>query len=125
MAHSTSDTLNGFIDTGCTIQGELSFSSSFRVDGTVEGTITSEAELVIGPKGRVLGTVRVGRLMIGGAVEGTIAASQLVVLQQGAKVAAEVSTPALVMEEGATLDGRVSMRPERSRDTVAAQREEG
>ncbi len=125
MAQRTTDTLNGFIDPGCTIQGELSFSSAFRVDGTIEGTISSKAELVIGDKGRVVGTIHVGRCIVDGTVEGAIEAGELLVLQPGARVQADVVTPALVMEEGATLDGRVSMGTVGSRDAGATAREEG
>ena len=125
MAPRTSDTLNGFIDAGCTIRGELVFSSAFRIEGTVEGTITADAELVIGANGRVNGEVRVARCLVGGAVDGSIEASALVVLQQGAKVHGDLTTPALMMEEGAVLDGRVSMSGKGFRDTVATTREKG
>ena len=43
-----SDALNGFVDTGCTIRGELEFSSSFRIDGRIEGKVRSNSELIIG-----------------------------------------------------------------------------
>ena len=47
------ESLNGFVDTGCTIRGELEFSSYFRVDGRVEGTVRSRSELVVGDGGVV------------------------------------------------------------------------
>lgn len=103
------DSLNGFVDAGCTIRGELEFSSSFRLDGRVEGTVRSTSELVVGESGVVDGEVDVARCLVGGEVKGTIRASEQVVLHAGAKVYADVYTPALVMEDGALLEGRVSM----------------
>jgi cytoskeletal protein CcmA (bactofilin family) len=103
------ESLNGFVDSGCTIRGELEFSSYFRVDGRVEGTVKSRSELVVGDGGVVEGEVEVARCIVGGEVRGTIRASEQVLLHQSAKVWANIHTPALVMEDGAFLEGSVSM----------------
>ncbi|MCU0303182.1 MAG: polymer-forming cytoskeletal protein [Thermoanaerobaculales bacterium] len=103
------ETLNGFIDSGCTLRGELEFSSSFRIDGRVEGTIRSRSELLIGEDGAVEGEIDVARCLIGGQVRGTVKASERVVLHASAKVWGELHAPAIVMEDGAFLEGRVEM----------------
>jgi cytoskeletal protein CcmA (bactofilin family) len=103
------ESLNGFVDSGCTIKGELEFSSYFRVDGRVEGTVRSRSELVVGEGGVVEGEVEVARCIVGGEVRGTIHASEQVLLHAGAKVWADIHTPALVMEDGAFLEGSVAM----------------
>jgi len=103
------DSLNGFVDSGCTIRGELEFSTYFRVDGRVEGTVRSQAELVVGEGGVIEGELEVARCVIGGEVRGVIRASEQVMLHASAKVWADIQTPALVMEDGAFLEGSVSM----------------
>jgi cytoskeletal protein CcmA (bactofilin family) len=103
------EALNGFVDSGCTIRGELEFTTSFRIDGRIEGTIRSKAELVVGEGGVVEGEIDVARCLVGGEVRGTIRASEQVLLHASAKVWADVHTPALVMEDGAFLEGSVSM----------------
>jgi len=103
------ESLNGFVDSGCTIRGELEFSSYFRVDGRVEGTVRSRSELVVGEGGVVEGEVEVARCVVGGEVRGTIRAAEQVLLHAGAKVWADIHTPALVMEDGAFLEGSVTM----------------
>ena len=105
----TSDALNGFVDAGCTIRGELEFANSFRLDGKVEGTIRSASELLVGEGGVVDGEVEVARCMVGGEVRGVLRATDQVVLHATARVFADVFTPALVMEDGALLEGRVTM----------------
>ena len=104
-----SDTLNGFVDSGCRIKGEITFENAFRVDGHVEGTIHSKSELIIGGKGVVEGEIHVARCLIGGSVRGSINASESVSLHASAKVWADIHSPAIVMEEGAFLEGRVAM----------------
>lgn len=106
------ESLNGFLDSGCTIRGELEFSSYFRVDGRVEGTVKSRSELVVGEGGVIEGEVEVARCVVGGEVRGTIRASEQVLLHQSAKVWADIHTPALVMEDGAFLEGSVTMDPQ-------------
>ena len=103
------ESLNGFVDAGCTIRGELEFSSYFRVDGRVEGSIRSRSELVVGEGGAVEGEIEVARCVVGGEVRGTIRAAEQVLLHAGAKVWADIHTPALVMEDGAFLEGSVAM----------------
>lgn len=105
----TTDALNGFIDSGCTLKGELEFSNSFRVDGRIEGTIRSRSELVIGEDGVVEGEIDVARCLLGGTVRGTVKAAEKIVLHASAKVWGEVHAPAVVMEDGAFLEGRVEM----------------
>ncbi len=103
------DSLNGFVDSGCTIRGELEFQTYFRVDGRIEGTVRSSSELVVGEGGVVEGELEVGRCVIGGEVRGSIRATDLVQLHATARVWADISAPSLVMEDGAFLEGSVSM----------------
>jgi cytoskeletal protein CcmA (bactofilin family) len=105
----SSETLNGFVDSGCTLRGELEFSNSFRVDGRIEGTIRSRSELMVGEDGSVDGEIDVARCLVGGQVRGTIKASEKLVLLASAKVWAEIHAPAVVMEDGAFLEGKVNM----------------
>ncbi len=103
------ETLNGFVDSGCSLKGELEFSNSFRVDGRIEGIIRSRAELVVGEDGTVEGEIDVARCLIGGQVKGTVKASEKVVLHASARVWGEIHAPAVVMEDGAFLEGKVDM----------------
>ena len=47
--------------------------------------------------------------IVGGEVRGTIRADEQVLLHASAKVYADIHTPALVMEDGAFLEGSVAM----------------
>lgn len=105
----SAETLNGFVDAGCTIRGELEFANSFRVDGRLEGTIRSRSELLVGEEGSVEGEIDVARCLIGGTVRGAVKASEKVVLHASAKVWGEIHAPAVVMEDGAFLEGKVEM----------------
>lgn len=112
------DALSGFVDVGCVIRGELEFKNTFRLDGRVEGHIQSSSELLVAETGSVEGEIDVGRCVVGGEVRGTIRAAEQVVLHASAKVWAEIFTAALVMEEGAFLEGKVTMERKSSLKAV-------
>jgi cytoskeletal protein CcmA (bactofilin family) len=102
-------TLNGFLDQGCSIKGDVVFADLLRVHGHVEGTIASEHELLVGEGGVVEGEVAVGRLAVAGTVRGTVRVKERVVIHGTGKVFAEVFAPTLVVDEGGVLEGEVHM----------------
>lgn len=111
--------LNGFLDNGSHVSGELRFQTSFRVDGKFTGTVISEGELIVGQGGEVDGDLRVGQVVISGTVSGTIRASRRVHLSATGKLLADIDTPVLVIDEGGFFQGRCSMVREEARVVAA------
>lgn len=101
--------LNGFLDSGSRLAGELSFDASFRIDGAFTGKVLSEGSLVVGEGGEVDGEMRVGTLFVSGLVKGTVHAARRIQLASGARVFADLETPSLVVEDGALFGGRCTM----------------
>jgi cytoskeletal protein CcmA (bactofilin family) len=102
-------TLNGFLDQGCTIRGDVVFSDLLRVHGHVVGSVTSEHELLVGEGGVVEGEVKVGSLVVAGTVHGTVRVTGKMIIHAGGRVVAEVHAPKLVVDEGGVIDGAVHM----------------
>ena len=112
--------LNGFLDSGSQLQGELRFQTSFRIDGKLTGTVVSEGDLIVGDGGEVEGELRVGQVVVSGTVRGTISASRRIHLSSTGKVFADVDTPSLVVEDGAVFEGRCAMICEATHPAAAA-----
>lgn len=104
--------LNGFLDNGSHLEGELSFETSFRVDGRFTGQVTSMGDLIVGEGGEVEGDLRVGQIFISGTVRGNIRAAKKIQISPRGKVFADIDTPALVIEDGAFFEGSCSMARE-------------
>jgi cytoskeletal protein CcmA (bactofilin family) len=102
-------TLNGFLDKGSHLQGELIFEETFRIDGRFQGKIRSGSELILGDTADVTGEIEVGRLSVNGSLKGTVRATERVELHSRARVEADVTTPVLKIEEGARFDGSCRM----------------
>lgn len=101
--------LNGFLDGGSRIHGELVFDETFRIDGRVEGAVRSKGELVVGESGDVDGEIEAGTVFISGTVRGKVKASKRIEISPAGRVQAELQAPVLVIEEGAFFEGRCSM----------------
>lgn len=111
--------LNGFLDTGSHVEGELRFETSFRVDGRFTGKVISAGDLIVGEGGEVEGDLRVGQVFVSGTVRGTIRAAKKVQVSSKGKLFAEIDTPSLVVEDGAFFQGRCTMARE-EREAKAA-----
>lgn len=116
--------LNGFLDTGSHINGELRFETTFRVDGRLAGIVRSAGDLVVGEGGEVEGEIEVGQVFVSGVVRGTIRATRRVQITPTGKVFADLETPALIVEDGALFEGRCAMAPVAPQAANAAQRKE-
>jgi cytoskeletal protein CcmA (bactofilin family) len=111
-------TLNGFLDKGSRLQGELEFEETFRIDGKFEGKIRSGSELILGDTAEVTGEIEVGRLSINGSLKGTARATERIELHARARVEADLSTPVLKIEEGARFDGSCRMGEEAKSNVI-------
>jgi cytoskeletal protein CcmA (bactofilin family) len=105
-------TLNGFLDKGSHLKGELTFEETFRIDGRFDGKIPSGSELILGDSAEVDAEIRVERVSINGAFKGSIFASERVEIHPRARVTAQIHTPVLRIEEGAFFQGSCSMGTE-------------
>jgi len=96
--------LAGLIDMESEFKGELTFKGSFRIEGSFKGTITSDALLVVGERGKVEADIKVGELVINGEIHGTLVASHRIEIHNKGRVFGTIITPTLVIEEGAYLE---------------------
>jgi cytoskeletal protein CcmA (bactofilin family) len=98
------DKITGFFDKDTEFKGDLSFKGSFRIDGRFKGKINSDSMLIIGDSGKVDADVRIGFIVIDGEVKGNIQASERVEIHSNGRVMGTITTPKLVVEEGAYLE---------------------
>jgi cytoskeletal protein CcmA (bactofilin family) len=101
--------LTAFIDQGSEFEGKLSFKNTVRIDGTFSGEISSDNTLIVGESGQIHATIDSVCVVISGLVEGDIKASDQIVLHKTAVVNGNLDAPAIMMEEGAQLNGGVRM----------------
>ena len=114
--------VTAWIGQGVTVEGRIKSAQDLRIDGNVDGTIeVGDHSLVIG-KGAAIKAGLVARsILISGAVVGDVIATERVDLKAGGSVLGDVTSPRLVIEDGATVNGAVDVAGNRgSRTAVAA-----
>src|SRR5690348_3197765 len=99
----------GFIEKGVSVEGKIVIAGTFRVDGQVKGSITSENSLLLGENSQVEGQVDANDVIIAGRFDGSIFAKERVEIQPKGVVTGEVHTPCLIIHSGGVLDGQCHM----------------
>jgi cytoskeletal protein CcmA (bactofilin family) len=96
------------ITKGTRISGKVDFGVGAKIEGEAEGEITGD-EIEIGSSAVVLARITANRLKIGGQVDGEIVARERVELLPTARLQCTITTPTLVIAEGAQFDGDCKM----------------
>ena len=97
----------GFVGDVVAFTGEVCFKSMLRIDGHFSGNVISpDGTLIVSTGAQVTkAVIKVAVAKINGTVEGDILASKELVLGRTANVSGHLAAPALVVEEGAQLNG--------------------
>src|SRR5258707_3497793 len=107
--NGTSEEWTGFIDQGVTLEGTLTVTGTFRIDGHVKGNIISEQTVILGENAKVEGQIEGNRVVISGHFDGVIFARGRVEIQPKGVVTGEGHSPSMVIDPGGTFDGRCRM----------------
>jgi cytoskeletal protein CcmA (bactofilin family) len=96
-------------------KGELMSSEDMTIDGRIEGTIeVRDHMLTIGPDADIRARIVARAVTVHGDVNGSISGSERVEIQKTGSVLGDITTPRLVMVDGAVLRGRVDAGPKES-----------
>ena len=92
------------------ITGNIISQADFRIDGKVEGTITTTGRVVIGEEGVVEGKITCENSDIAGTIKGNLDISGILSLKSSARIEGEVVAGKLAVESGANVDASISMK---------------
>ncbi|MHC4954686.1 MAG: bactofilin family protein [Planctomycetota bacterium] len=107
------------IGSDAVFKGELSFDKGVRVDGRVEGKISTKGHLAISQGGKLEADVNAGGIIVEGAVKGNITATDRVELRQTARLQGDIKAAKLIVTEGASFNGHCSVGPNAGASTPA------
>ena len=107
-----------WIGRGVVVEGRITSSQDLRIDGRVEGTIeVGDHVLIVGAHAAVNANLIAKSIVINGTVIGNITATDRVDLQATGSVDGDISSPRLVMVEGAVVQGRIDASGNRASKT--------
>ena len=96
------------IGVGCEFEGNMSTSTSTRIDGNLKGKISGENTIIVGENGIVVGEIKAADTVVYGRVEGIIETHSLEIKRCGI-VLGDVFIESLIVEEGGVYNGRCTM----------------
>jgi cytoskeletal protein CcmA (bactofilin family) len=92
------------------IKGDISGGEDLVIAGRVEGSITLAGRgLTLAPGSQVVGVVSAAAVTLSGRVEGSVEATERMEVKDTAVIEGDLSTPRLVVADGAQLKATVDM----------------
>ncbi|MBI5930219.1 MAG: polymer-forming cytoskeletal protein [Chloroflexi bacterium] len=91
-----------------TLRGELRSQANVRLDGTFEGTLEIEGNVLVGETGKVTADINARNVVIAGAVRGNVSGNKVQLLKTS-RVWGDIHATAITTEEGAFIDGKITM----------------
>jgi len=91
-----------------TLKGDLKSLGNVRLDGTFEGTLEIDGNVLIGETAKITADVHAKNVSIAGAVRGNVSGKKVQLLRT-ARVWGDISATAISTEEGAFIDGKIAM----------------
>ena len=106
--------VSAWIGTALTVQGKVISTQDLTIDGRVEGTIELGGHgLTIGTGAEIKADLVAETVTISGAVTGNVTAIKIVDLRATGSVEGDITTPRLIMADGAIIKGRVDATGQR------------
>ena len=111
------------IEKSTKIIGEIVSDADFRIDGTLEGSITTLGKVVIGKEGYINGKVNCSYADVEGKFSGQIEVKESLSLKSTAIIEGEVVIGKLVVESGALFNAKCSMKSASDVKSITGKRE--
>ena len=92
-----------------TIVGDIKSDGDFRVDGTLEGTLTTNGRVIIGTEGSIKGKVEAKNADIEGTFSGNLLVSNTLTIKATATISVELVIGQLSVEPGASFTATCAM----------------
>ena len=98
------------IESTTKIVGDIVSKADFRIDGVVEGNITTTGKVVVGKSGKISGKLNCSNADVSGSISGHIQISETLSLMSESYIQGDITTAKLSVEEGAQVDATIVMK---------------
>jgi cytoskeletal protein CcmA (bactofilin family) len=98
------------IGKGTNIEGTVNIDGATRIDGNINGKLSSNDVVTVGATGVVKAEIKAKTIIVGGRVEGNLIASEKVELQAKSELIGDITSKSLLIEHGAIFQGSSKMK---------------
>jgi cytoskeletal protein CcmA (bactofilin family) len=97
-----------------TLHGQLEIHGDLKIAGTVEGELKASGDVVVESTANIQASIEGANVNVRGQVNGSVTARRRLTLGGSGRLNGDVKVSRLTVEDGATLNGNVTMTPEKS-----------
>jgi len=108
--HKTKVMERNVIAKNTTIVGDIKSDGDFRIDGALNGTLTTNGRVIIGAEGSIKGKVEATNADIEGMFSGNLLVSNTLTIKATANISGEVIIGKLSVEPGASFNATCAMK---------------
>lgn len=109
VADGAGERLVSVISKGSVFDGNYSTDGDVRVEGEVRGDITCKGHVLICDGAAVNAKISATSVSVAGRLSGEVTCNERFEAQPTARITSQISTPRLVIQEGAVVDGQIHM----------------
>lgn len=95
---------------GMTVTGDVTGDGELRIEGRVEGSVSTKGRVIVDAGGEVEGGIEAEEVIASGKVSGNIKAKGAARLKKGCRVEADIEAAVIELEEGGVVNGRIQMK---------------
>jgi len=106
-ASSTAQNTTAVLGKGARLRGRIGGDGDLHVEGAISGEVAIKGQLVLAAGGGIVADVQATSVIVEGAVEGDITATDSVSIRASARVSGALKGSSVSIEEGATVSGRI------------------
>lgn len=114
------DECSSIVSAGSKWQGNLSSDASVRIDGELSGEVKAKDTVYVSENSRVDATIVANYVIIAGNFQGRVNCAERLELMPTSRIKGELTTKALMVHEGAFIDGALHMTNNSERETTTS-----
>ena len=93
----------------CCIIGSMNVSGILKIDGSIDGDLLCEDDIILGVSGHIKGNTLCNNAFIQGEIQGDISCKNTLTIGDSGNVKGDILVKKLVISEGGILDGKCTM----------------
>ena len=93
----------------CYIIGSLNGNGLLKIDGSIDGDLFCEDDVILGESGHIKGNMVCNNAYIHGIIHGNISCKSTLTIENCGKVKGDILVKKLMISEGGILDGKCTM----------------
>lgn len=100
------------------VKGNFNSLGNVKVEGTLNGNLTTTGNVGIGSDAKIKANIIAREIQVSGSFDGTIKATEKLILTSTAKVIGDIETKTLIIEDGAFFSGKCIMNNGQIKKTI-------